>query len=54
MAPRKRATADLTGIRQRGGKFQVRIFGGIDPVTGKQVMLTGSADSQDEARGRAP
>lgn len=49
MAPRKRAAADLTGIRQRGGKFQVRIFGGIDPVTDKQVMLTGSADSQEAA-----
>jgi integrase len=49
MARRKRSAADLTGIRQRGGTYQVRIFGGTDPVTGKQVMLTGSADSQDAA-----
>jgi len=26
-----------------------RIFGGTDPVTGKQVMLTGSADSEAAA-----
>ena len=49
MARRKRGAADLTGIRQRGGTYQVRIFGGTDPVTGKQVILTGSADSQDAA-----
>jgi hypothetical protein len=49
MARRKRGAADLTGILQRGGTYQVRIFGGCDPVTGKQVILTGSADSQDAA-----
>ncbi len=49
MAPRKRASADLTGIRLRGGTYQVRIFGGIDPVTGKQVMLTGSAENENDA-----
>ena len=49
MAPRKRANADPTGIRQRGGRYQVRIFGGTDPVTGKQVILTGSADTQPAA-----
>ena len=49
MAARKRATADLTGIRQRGGKFQVRIFGGTDPATGKQVIHTGSAPTQAAA-----
>jgi len=31
MTTRKRETADVTGIRQRGERFQVRIFGGIDP-----------------------
>ena len=46
MAARKRASVDLTGVRQRGGTWQVRVFGGIDPVTGKQVMLTGSADTE--------
>jgi hypothetical protein len=39
----KRKAADLTGIRQRGERFQVRIFGGIDPATGRQLILTGSA-----------
>ena len=45
----KRKDVDLTGIRQRGLTFQVRVFGGTDPVTGKQIMLTGSADSQTAA-----
>ena len=49
MAPRKRAAADLTGIRQRGARYQVRIFGGIDPATGRQLILTGSAATEDEA-----
>ena len=49
MAPRKRKAADLTGIRQRGARFQVRIFGGIDPATGKQLILTGSAATEADA-----
>ncbi len=49
MARRKQAAKDLTGIRQRGGTYQVRLFGGLDPVTGKQVILTGSADDEDAA-----
>jgi hypothetical protein len=40
MAARARRSADLTGIR---------IFGGIDPATGKQVMHTGSATTQAAA-----
>ena len=48
MTTRKRKTADLTGIRQRGARFQVRIFGGIDPATGKQLILTGSAAQASE------
>ena len=49
MAPRKRAAVDLTGIRQRGGTFQVRVFVGNDPVTGKKVMVTGSSGTQSGA-----
>ena len=49
MARRKQAPKDLTGIRQRGGRYQVRLFGGLDPVTGQQVMLTGSAEDEDAA-----
>jgi len=49
MASRKRPAAGLTGIRQRDGKFQIRIFGGIDPATGEQVIHTGSAPTQDAA-----
>jgi hypothetical protein len=28
---------------------QVRVFGGLDPVTGKEGMLTGSAEDEDAA-----
>jgi hypothetical protein len=27
----------------------VRVFGGLDPVTGKEGMLTGSAEDEDAA-----
>lgn len=40
---------DMTGIRERGGSYQVRVFGGQDPVTGRQVILTGSAPTVEEA-----
>jgi integrase len=46
---RRGRTKDMTGIRGRGGTYQVRIFGGQDPVTGRQVILTGSAPSVDDA-----
>ncbi|MBV9919693.1 MAG: hypothetical protein JOY78_02400, partial [Pseudonocardia sp.] len=49
MTSRKRKTADLTGIRQRGARYQVRIFGGIDPATGRKLILTGSAATEAEA-----
>ncbi|MEO7194976.1 MAG: hypothetical protein ABIZ05_09155 [Pseudonocardiaceae bacterium] len=49
MARTKQSPKDLTGIRQRGGTYQVRLLGGQDPVTGKQVMLTGSAQDEDGA-----
>jgi hypothetical protein len=49
MARRKQAPKGLTGIRQRGGRYQIRPFGGQDPVTGKQVMLTGSAEDEESA-----
>jgi hypothetical protein len=31
MARRKQAPKDLIGIRQRGGRYQIRLFGGRDP-----------------------
>ncbi|MGH3480185.1 MAG: hypothetical protein ACRDQD_25530 [Nocardioidaceae bacterium] len=49
MARRKQAPKDLTGIRQRGGTYQVRVSAGYDPVTGRQLMLSGSADSEEAA-----
>src|SRR5918997_4062168 len=49
MTRRKPAPKDLTGIRQRGSTYQIRISGGYDPVTGRQLFLTGSADIVDAA-----
>ena len=46
---RRKQAKDLTGIRQRGSTYQVRISGGHDPVTGRQLFLTGSADTEDAA-----
>jgi integrase len=46
---RKQPPEDLTGIRQRGGTYQVRISGGYAPVTGRQLFLAGSADTEDAA-----
>ncbi|MDQ3763525.1 MAG: site-specific integrase [Actinomycetota bacterium] len=49
MARRKQPPKDLTGIRRRGGTFQVRVSAGLDPVTGRQLMLSGSANTEDAA-----
>ena len=49
MARKKQPPKDLTGIRQRGGTYQVRVFAGYDPVTGRQLMLSGSADTEEAA-----
>jgi hypothetical protein len=48
-ATRKQAPRDLTGIRQRGSTYQVRVSAGLDPVTGRQLVLSGSADTEDAA-----
>jgi hypothetical protein len=48
-ARRKQPPKDLTGIRQRGGTYQVGVSAGYDPVTGRQLMLSGSADTEDAA-----
>lgn len=36
-------------IRRRGNSYQVRVYAGIDPVTGRANYLTQSASSQKEA-----
>jgi integrase len=47
MAARRTRQVDLTGIRQRGATYQVRVFAGNDPVTGRKLYLSGNA--ADEA-----
>ena len=44
-APRPRGN-----IRRRGTSFQVRVYAGTDPLTGRQHYLTGSTTDEREAR----
>ena len=37
------------GIRERGGVYQVRVYVGLDPVTGERVDLVGTAATEREA-----
>jgi len=47
---RSRAAKRIEGsIRQRGGTFQVRVYAGVDPVTGKANYLTESTRDEKEA-----
>ncbi|APU17798.1 site-specific recombinase XerD [Actinoalloteichus sp. GBA129-24] len=46
---RTKKTKDLTGIRPRGTRYQVRVFTGYDQDTGNPVMVTRSAGTEDEA-----
>jgi hypothetical protein len=46
---RRPRAKDLRGIRERGQSYQVRVFSGTDPLTGKEVYLTGSAQTEKEA-----
>jgi integrase len=48
-SPGKGRSSDLEGIRQRGDRYQVRVFAGWDPVTGKRIDLTGSAATERAA-----
>ncbi len=36
-------------IRQRCGTYQIRVSAGPDPVTGRQLVLSGSAEAEDAA-----
>ena len=47
--PRK-AAAEAGSIRKRGERYQVRVRAGLDPVTGKELVLTASAGTMDEAK----
>src|SRR3981081_1444875 len=45
--PRRRGN-----VSQRGNSLQVRVFAGVDPVTGKDVYLTASVQGTDKAAQR--
>lgn len=49
MAKRAGRTRERGHIRQRGGSYQVLMYAGIDPVTGKEVRLSDSTSDPDEA-----
>jgi integrase len=40
-------------VRQRGNSLQVRVFSGVDPVTGKDVYLTETVKGTDKAAQKA-
>jgi integrase len=49
-ATRKTPNARSRGsVRKRGGSYQVRVYAGEDPVTGRPNYLTGSTSDQKEA-----
>ena len=51
MARRTSAESRPRGnIRRRGASFQVRVYAGTDPLTGKPHYLTGSSTNEREAR----
>ncbi|HEY9390852.1 MAG TPA: hypothetical protein VIR27_13950, partial [Mycobacteriales bacterium] len=51
MARRTSAESRPRGnIRRRGASFQVRVYAGTDPLTGKPHYLTGSSTDEREAR----
>jgi integrase len=37
-------------IRQRGSKFQVVVYTGVDPLTGRNHYLRETTDDEDKAR----
>lgn len=49
-AARRRNQRQRGQIRQRGGSFQVTVYAGIDPLTGKRMYLTDSASTEAAAK----
>jgi hypothetical protein len=45
----RRAT-DMTQIRRRGNSYQVDVYAGLDPLTGKRLYLSASTTDLAEAR----
>lgn len=50
MAVSARARRQQGSIRRRGNSFQVSVYAGEDPVTGKRLYLTGSTTDEAEAK----
>jgi integrase len=45
-----RRSNDMTQIRKRGNSYQVTVYAGLDPVTGKRVYLSDSTTDPAQAR----
>ncbi|ONI78808.1 hypothetical protein ALI144C_28970 [Actinosynnema sp. ALI-1.44] len=45
-----RGDTDMSQIRQRGNSYQVTVYAGVDPVTGKRRYLTDSSTELAEAK----
>lgn len=50
MAKRVGVDGERGSIRHCGGSYQIRVRAGTDPVTGKELVLTESTGSLDDAR----
>jgi integrase len=46
---RSQSSRPRGSIRSRGNTFQVRVYNGVDPATGRQLYLTESCKDRDEA-----
>src|ERR1700716_3007945 len=52
MAATRAVTRQRGNIEERGGALRVRVYAGIDPVTGKQVYLRETVNGTDTAAWR--
>jgi hypothetical protein len=43
------ARRDRGSIEQRGDSYRVKVYAGLDPLTGRRLYLTGSSTSRREA-----
>ncbi|HEY0687476.1 MAG TPA: hypothetical protein VGD71_00425 [Kribbella sp.] len=42
------STRERGSVRQRGNSFEIKVYSGVDPVTGKDVYLYGNTKDERE------
>jgi hypothetical protein len=48
MAGGRASTRERGSVRQRGNSFEIKVYSGVDPVTGKDVYLYGNTKDERE------